>query len=298
VTSVLLALWLAHPIDVQGDITCPTAGEVSEHLANLVSSDTVESPEPAPHAYLSAGAGFINVELLRADGGLLAERRLDRTAPCAELAEAVAVVLAAWQAKYYPVLAPAAIDLPGAPTVVTSSEKVESRRPIAFDLGVGLLTSVAAGEAVFGAKLEGVMLPFAVPMGLHLGLSVPSTHSQSITAPSLEARWLRPAMSLGPGLRLRARTLALDIHASAAFALLNVKGVGLREGASDTGTQFGLAAGVRILWYWSSGAVWIGAELFDYPGQDRLTVENIGEVGRLPHLEAQFAVGISLGRFR
>ena len=42
----------------------------------------------------------------------------------------------------------------------------------------------------------------------------------------------------------------------------------------------------------------IRADLLDYPGQDRLTVNNLGQVGQLPHLEVQLVLGIALGRFR
>lgn len=297
--AALLVLGLA-PLDIQGDCTCPTAAEVSRHLSTLVLRQEPDRAEPAPHAYLSSGEGYVAVELLAPDGELLAERRLARTAPCAELAEAVAVVLAAWQAKLRPALATAAVPPPPRPAMGTVAPLswVASRPPLAFDAGIAVLSSIVGSQAAFGAGLRAVVLPFAVPLGLDTALAVTTTHTQSTSSPPIEARWIRPALSLGPNLRLRGRTLMLDLHADGVLALLHVQGVGLRKASSDFGMQFGFAPGLRGLWAWHTGAAWAGADLFVYPGQDRLFVGNHGEVGRLPHVEVQLGLGISLGRFR
>jgi hypothetical protein len=294
----VLALWLAQPmLDIEGQSRCPTPAEVSEHLARLVPGSGTGRTGHEPHAYLSDSKRFVNIELLSPDGGLLAERRLDRAAPCADLAEAVAVILAAWQAKFSPALAPAEVS-PPPPAFVGSPSEVESRRAVELDMGVAALMSIVGGEAALGAKLEGALFPFGLPLGLDGALSLTAPHTQSFASPAVKAKWIRPALSLGPGLRLRGRPLVLDIHGSAVLALLHVEGEGLQQTSSDTGAQFGLAAGLRGLWISSYGAVWAGADLFIYPGRDRLTAVNYGEFGTLPHLELQIALGISLGRFK
>jgi hypothetical protein len=165
---------------------------------------------------------------------------------------------------------------------------------------MGVLSSIAGSDAVWGAKLEGALFPLAVPIGLDLALSVASTHAQTILSPAAEARWIQPTMSLGPSLRWRGKSAAmLDVHAGGALAVLRVRGAGaLSKSASDTSLRFALDAGLRGLWTWNDGAVWLGADLFAYPGQDRLTIGNYGDVGSLPRLEVQLAFGISLGRFR
>jgi hypothetical protein len=250
--------------------------------------------------------GFVNIEMVGLDGGVLAERRLERTAPCNELAEAVAVIVAAWQAEFSPALAAHEVEspLPVPPVgVAVSSAKVESSRPLAFDVGIGVLTSIIGGEVLWGAKLQGAVFPFASPLGLDVALAATATHTQSTSAsPAVAARWTRPSLSLGPDLRLRGRSVALDLHGNVVLALLHVQGSGLSQPTSDTGVQFGLAAGLRGLWTWNKGTLWVGADIFAYPGQDRLTLGKQGgseeDVGQLPHLELQVAVGIGLGRFR
>lgn len=166
-----------------------------------------------------------------------------------------------------------------------------------MDLGIAALTSIVGSQAVLGAKLEGALFPFGIPLGFDGALSLTAPHTQSFASPAVEAKWSRAALSLGPNLRLRGRTLALDVHGSAVLALLHVEGEGLKQTSSDTGAQLGLAAGLRGLWTWSYGAVWAGADLFIYPGRDRLSAVNYGELGPLPHLELQIAVGTSFGRF-
>jgi hypothetical protein len=293
VTLAVLALWLAQPmLDVQGESTCPTSAEVSERLARLVPPGGPGRPGRAPHALLSDGKKFVNIELVGPDGGLLAERRLERAAPCSDLAEAVAVILAAWLAKFSPALAAAEVLPPPSPPAV-----VNPRRVARLDLGIAGLLSLVGGQAVWGGKLEGMLFPFGIPLGFDGAFSLTATHTQSFAAPPVEAKWIRPALSLGPDLRLSGRRSALDMHANAVLALLHVEGQGLQQISSDTGPQFGLSAGLRGLWTWSRGAAWAGADLFIYPGRDRLTVANHGEVGALPHLELQIALGVSLGRF-
>jgi hypothetical protein len=294
--AALLVLALA-PLDIQGDCTCPTATEVGQRLARLVPRQGSDRTGPGPYAYLSSGDGFVAVELLGPDGELLAERRLARTAPCAELAEAVASVLAAWQGKLNPALSTTAVPPPPPPPVVVVASPPMVASPLTYDAGIAILSSLVGGEAAFGAGLRAAVLPFALPLGLDASLSVTTAHTQSTSSPPIEARWIRPALSLGPNLRLRGRSLMLDVHADGVLALLRVQGAGLRKTSTDLGMQLGFAPGLRGLWVWGHGAAWAGADLFVFPGQDRLLVGS-GEVGHLPHVEVQVGLGVSLGRFR
>jgi hypothetical protein len=167
-----------------------------------------------------------------------------------------------------------------------------------FDAGLALVDSMAGGEAAFGARLEGCLFPGGGSFGLDVALSTTSTHSQSIATPASTAQWTRAALSVGPTYRLRRNAAMLDVHVGGVLALLHVRGTGLSSTASDTSGQLGLAAGLRGLWAWNNAAGWIGADVFTYPGQDRLTIGNYGEVGQLSHLDVQISLGLSLGQFR
>ena len=230
-TAFLLALWLAHPmLAIEGDSTCPSPAQVDEQLGKLAARRESGRDEPsAQHrAYLSTAERVVNIELLAPDGGLLAERKLDLSASCAELAQAVAVILAAWEAKFSPTLAPTVVEPPAPPpalppalppapppalppapppappptpppapeVVVIAKVKPAAKRSIAFDAGIGVLTSIVGGEAVFGAKLEGTLFPLAIPIGLDFALSVASTHVQAISSPAAVPHRLRGSRTM------------------------------------------------------------------------------------------------------
>lgn len=304
-TAIVLALWFAHAMpDVTGDSTCPTPAEVRAQLAALALATDRDSATPGAHKVNISGAGSsVHVELLALDGQLLAERTLERTGSCSDVAEAVAVIIAAWQAKFDPNLAPPTVVPPKVPPAAAAPAAIHevkpaSGMPMPFDVGLALLASMAGGEAAYGAKLEGCLFPGGGALGLDISLSATSTHAQSIALPVSTAEWTRVALSAGPTYRLRRNAAMLDVHAGPALALLHVRGTGLPSTASDTSAQLGVVAGLRGLWAWNSAAGWIGLDAFTYPGQDRLTIGNYGEVGQLPHLEVQISFGISLGQFR
>jgi len=304
-TAVLVALWLAHSApEVAGDSTCPTAAEVRDRLSTLTDSGGAEAAGAPPlhRVSLSSTNQAIHVEWLAADGSLLAERTLDRTGNCSDLAEAVAVVVSTWEATFNPGLAAPIVHPPVStyevPTPgVTEDAEPRANRPATYDIGLGLLASIAGGEAASGASLDGSWRPFGSPMGLRLMLSGTSPRTQTVPQTDIAADWMRVALSAGPNYRLGRNAALLEVHASGVLALLHMRGTGLLKAATDTSAQLAIEAGVRGLWVWSNDAVWLGVKLLAYPGQDRLTIGNYGDAGELPHWEAQIAFGVSLGQF-
>ena len=305
-TSVLLALWLAHPgMVVTGDSTCPTPAEVQAQLVALAPDPEGEAAaKPGAHQVniSSAGSG-VHVELLDLDGQLVAERTLERTSSCGEVAEAVAVIVSVWEAKFNPNLATPSVRLPApAPyepvtDVVVEMPTPKPARPASFDGGLAALASIAGGDTAYGLKLEGCLFPASASLGLDVALAASTTHTQSIATPASAAQWTRAALSAGPAFRVRRRAVMLDAHGGGVLAALHIQGTGLASNSSDTSAQLGLTAGLRFLWAWHHAAGWVGTDVFTYPGQDRLTIGNFGEVGRLPRVEIQIALGVSAGQF-
>jgi len=297
VIAALLALWLAQPLlDLGGDSTCPTPAEVRDRLAQLSGSTTGHPGSDQHRAYLSSTDGMVHVELLAPDGRLLAERTLNRTGSCADVAEAVAVVLSTWEAEFNPNVATSVVLPPPAPPEV-KEVKPPPAPSLRFDVGIGLLASIAGGEVVPGATVAASLSPPHGRIGLALALSASSTHSQSVGSLTGAAHWSRMALVVGPQYRLGRSATMLDFHAGGAIALLHVEGDGLPSTTSDTSAQFGVGAGLRGLWAWNNAAGWIGLDLLAYPGHDYLEIGGLGDRGELPHLEVQIAFGLSLGRF-
>jgi hypothetical protein len=307
-TSVLLALWLAHPgTEVTGDSSCPTPAEVLDRLAAIApASQEDAAAKPGAHVANVSGVGSgVHIELLDRDGQLVAERTLERTGSCGEVAEAVAVIVSAWEAKFNPNLATPVVRPPLPPPyepvtkAVVEEPNPQSGRPMSFDAGLAALVSIAGSDTAYGLKLEGCLFPaiIPVPLGLDIALAASTTHSQSIAVPSSAAQWTRAALSVGPTFRFGQNSAILDVHGGGVLAALHVQGTGLSSTSSDTTAQLGVAAGLRLVRAGSKAAGWIGADVYAYPGQDRLTIGNYGEAGRLPRVEVQIALGVSAGQF-
>jgi cysteine-rich repeat protein len=106
---------------------------------------------------------MVHIELLGSDGRLLAERTLERMGSCADLAEAVAVVISTWEAEFRPNVATSVVLPPPASAPPPASPEVKvvhppSVRPLCFDVGIGLLASrgAAGGFPVDGGVGGGV----------------------------------------------------------------------------------------------------------------------------------------------
>jgi hypothetical protein len=239
---------------------------------------------------------MVHVELLGSDGRLLAERTLNRTGSCADVAEAVAVVLSTWEAEFNPNIATSVVLPPPAPPEV-KEVKPPPAPSLRFDVGIGLYASIAGGEVVPGATVAASLSPAHGHLGLALALSASSTHSQSVGSLTGAAHWSRMALAAGPQYRLGRGATMLDFHVGGVIALFHVEGVGLPSTTSDTSAQLGIGAGLRGMWAWNNVAGWIGLDLLVYPGRDYLEIGGFGDRGQLPHLEVQIASGLSLGRF-
>src|SRR6478736_5592729 len=95
---MLLVLAVASVVvTVEGDTTCPTPARVSEVLVPLL-ADTAPLDEPH-RAVLAKHSDGIDVELRTGHGRSLGKRTFESTpASCEELASAIAVTIATWEA--------------------------------------------------------------------------------------------------------------------------------------------------------------------------------------------------------
>jgi hypothetical protein len=300
----LIALALASPlssIEVTGDEVCPQPADVQRQLRALLppAGDPVSAGTVAHHARVSRAGDKTRLELAGADGARIAERELDRTGSCDALAAAAAVVLATWEADLDPRISDR-VNLPpppraAAPLVVAQPSPPGA--PMRFSLGVGLLASVSGGQLAPGAKITGSLAPAQGRLGVDVALSAVTTRSETVGSLPGVASWRRAALAAGPRYRFGDAATIVDLHVDGLAGLLLIEGVGLPEKASDTSLQLGVGAGIRATRVWGNAAPWIGVDLLVWPGHDRLEVGGQAITGQLPRLEAQFAAGLSLGRF-
>jgi hypothetical protein len=91
-------------VRVEGPGTCPSSDEVARRLERFLPPRPV-NVEP-DRATLEVEEDVLHLVLLKADGTLVGDKRLERKASCAEIAEAVAVIIAIWEHPLRPGLVP------------------------------------------------------------------------------------------------------------------------------------------------------------------------------------------------
>lgn len=299
-----LVVWLAYaPVEVLGSGDCPAPAEVSRRLTEMLPADGGGPPgQPARH---SARVGRIGdavvVELLLPSGQVIARRDLVASGGCDDLAAALAVVIAAWEAELDPHLT-ARVELPAPPPrpparmQLVDAPEGPARTP-SFQIGLAVLGSVVGGQLAAGASLEGWLAPPDWHLGLALELSGTTARSEAVGARADAASWTRFALGLGPEAHLGLRGATVDLRAQALVALLHVEGVGLSTTNSDSSAELGAGAGVHVGWPWGNAVPWIGVDILLWPGHESLVVGGLPAVGDLPRFELQVSLGISLGRF-
>jgi len=295
-----LAAWLVFSgVDIVGEGTCPAPAEVSRRLAQVAPAADRTAPT-GRRVRLTRSDDAVHVELF-AGGERLATRDLDAHENCDDLAAAVAIVVAAWEAELNPrvdVRVSLPPSVPAAPitTVVTAPPPTPRSTP-SFDVGLALIGSSTGGQIAPGARIGGWLAPAGRRLGLGVAVSGATARSASVGAIAGAARWTRIAFGAGPEARFDVRQTMLDVHAQILTGLLRVEGVGLPRAASDTSAQLGTGVGVQVGRPWGNATPWIGADILYWAGHDRLQIAGLTAEGELPHLEIQVALGLSLGRF-
>jgi len=251
--TLVLVSWLAldavSPIiradDTQG---CPDAAAVAKRLSGLLGSGG--EPGAPDVVVLSVAGPDLHLRLSRGDGTLVAERLIPRSNRCAELADAAAVLIAAWEADLRPgaspPLAPGALPAPPPPVAVSAPLPVRERA--AYEVGVVPALWVGGGPLSFAGALRAGVWSQRAPVGMTMALSATFPFSGSSAG---LARWRRYAVSGGAIGRLRHRWLFVDGLAEAVLGWLVIKdeGAGTPGGAQatfDPGLTIGLRAGSRV----------------------------------------------------
>jgi hypothetical protein len=295
-----LAFWLVlAQVEVVGEGACPAPADVSRRLAELVPVAAV--PAAPRMARLSRVGDSLRVVLAGADGQRLGERDLPANESCADLAAAVAVVIAAWEAQIDPRVT-SRVDLPApaapvtAPVLAVQAKPAPPRPGPAFDLGLGLIASLTGGQLAPGARLGAWIAPAGWRIGIGVAAAATTARAEPVAPPPAAARWTRLAFGLGPETRFGAGQTTVGARLHALAALLQVEGVGLPTTASDSSAQFGAGMGLHIGRPWGNATPWIGADVLIWPGRERLVITGVSAQGELPRFEVQLAIGLSLGR--
>jgi hypothetical protein len=257
---VLLAALAAGPptglatpvIRAEGTEGCPDAAAVSTRLAGLLDGGDAPEAAAADVVVLSVAEADLLLRLSRADGTLVGERRIPRSNRCAELADAVAALVAAWEADLQPA-PPPPVPPPVAgrfePVPVLVQAAAPERERGGYELGVLPALWVGGGRFALAGTLRAAAWSRRAPVGMTLALSA----TFPVDGPMAGlTRWRRHALSGGVMGRLRHNRLFVDASAEVVLGWLVMNresgegaGTGTRA-AFDPGLTIGLRAGTQV----------------------------------------------------
>lgn len=228
-------------IAVAALIDCPAPAAVESKLAALRAPGAV-----APRYTLEVDRTDTAVRLTArdVDGGLWLQRELPSAAPCAELEDAAAVVLLAWEAQ----LPPADVPIPDVP-VVEAPLPAPEPAPAPLELGVRVSAAgqvwLSTASPTWGAT-GAVELRLGRWAGLELG--VMGQGQRELPLSTGRAVWSRFSVFLGPTFS----TQVLDgVDVGASVALVGgpfwVTGVGFQTGNTVLDWDLGAAVQAKVL---------------------------------------------------
>jgi hypothetical protein len=257
-----------------------------------------ERSEPADVATIEVAAQAMRVTLTRPDGAPLGERVIDARFPCADLAQAAAVVVATWESDVHPEFRAAA----PAPAVTTAAAPPPAPASAAtYDLGAAIAGSLAPSSAgaapALAALLVGTWAPAPRGLGGRVAFTWPA--ERDLALGDARVLWRRASLSLGPQIRwvAPASRWALDLHAEAIGAWLTASGEGFVRDRQVNSFDPGVGAGARVLWLGAGRLVpWLEVSATGWPReQTAYATPDIAAGTALPRFEAGLALGLSFG---
>jgi hypothetical protein len=257
----LLSLLAEGPVIHADAGGCPDAPAVSQRLAGLLGNGGDGEPDRVD---LSLDGADLNLRLSRADGTLVAERRIPRSNRCPELADAVAALVAAWESDLSLAARPAVpAAAPKMAPALVDEAPVEPQPPTIYELGMVPALWVGGGRFSFASSLRAGVWSRRSAVGATVAFSA----TFPLEGPS-SSGWRRHALSAGVMGRLSHRWLFVDGLGEAVLGWLVVNQEGSGTHAQfDPGLTIGLRAGSRVarrlevyLSVGAWGAAWSGSD--------------------------------------
>ena len=280
-------LWLfallAGGVEIEGATTCPTGAEVAERLRALVPDLNVRNPD---RALLRGDGRGLRIDLVDPGGSTLATRKL-LPAGCADLAQAAAVVIAAWESELRP---------PPAESVRALPPPLPPRRA-AVDLAGAFIASFAGASFAPGGGASALV---GVQRGRVWGrIAAAGFATRDLALGPGHASWTRAFASLGVAVRFRPSRFIIDLHGDALAALLYVKGIGYMSPSESYDVDPGLGVGARAAVRLGPVALFLGGDVAGWLRAQtvRVLAQNGTTAGLadLPRVEALLSAGLAWG---
>lgn len=260
-TFLLSSLLAAGTVEVRSAVPCPSVVDVNTRLQPLLPRTSAE-PTERHLAMLDVveqadGRKALHVRLLRSDASVIGDRHLLVAGDCRAMAEAAAVVIAAWETE----------DPSSLPAPVVESAATPAPTPVAspswqwwggVGVGAGFLGGIAPVgniEAQVGRSTSHWRLRLSVMRELDRRLDLGTGH----------ADWHHTMMALGLVLHGSAGAWVGSLDLGPALGWVTVKGNGFQDNQESQSLEYGVAGGVRgglrlgrwTLWVEGRGHGWL-----------------------------------------
>lgn len=306
--TVILLTLAAFPVRVEsGD--CPSRTEVGQALASLLPG--ISDATGQDLVRIETSPGQLRIALFDAENAVVAERTLDGTGTCSELARLAAIVIASWESDVHPEFVRPHTPLPttSAPTAPpptaapTAPPTISAPRPTAapgtqpasasYDVALGVSLE-QADKIALGGTLGGSWFPHGKALGLAFATTGETTRTLDLGAH--QARWRRWTGSLELAWRWGRKRLVADLHGGLRLGWLVTEGTDFSENHSNSSLSLAGTAGIRAAWWrWPRLALWADLRGFCFTRAESVFSPSGGEA-RIPRWGAVASIGAAWGK--
>ena len=254
--GLLLAVWLATPVEVHSATACPSSEAITARLVPLLPTAEAKS-NLADQADLQVSQGDgggpmrLRLRLVGTDGVVTGQRDLPLSDRCDELAETIAVLLASWESSPQTEIPP----IPEAPVIAKPTPvSADENHRFELQLGAGVGAALVGGTAASGRLEMGLgslqshwqgRIGFAGQTARQNALAPGQVSWQhSMAAVSLVWRTLNPLW-----------LVSADIGAVLGFATLSGQDFAVNQ--QQNSFEYGLEAGLRAGRRWRRFTLWV-----------------------------------------
>ncbi len=194
-----------------------------------------------------------------------------------------------------PVPAPIATPAPPQPpanavVALAPAPEVRVRPRAAWDLGLGVSSSLAGGALVVGGQIVGAVLARG---GLGAHLSVSDEGERSTAAGSGQAVWSRLTAGVGPTYRRRLGVWAVDANLSFVMGRFQVRGQNYPVTYTSSGFDGAVSGGLRFLVPGAAWRPWLTLDATRWLDVRSVRDAVSGQESDIPSWSAAAALGVS-----
>lgn len=291
-------------VEVRSDTDCPSADEVSSRLRPMLPAGWVTGRDGDVASVTDVGShadevATLRVRLLRPDGSLAGDRQLVLRGGCAEMADAVATVIAAWETNLLPAVPPSVETVaPLPPKVPEPAVHAAGLEPgqtrIGAALGACVGAAVSDGVAVT-AGLEAVVGRAASRWQLRLAAATQTDRRQTLDQG--EVSWKHTTIAAGLVLRSLGPHWRVSIDGGPVLGWATLAGHGYDTDRTKSVFEYGVGAGLRVARAWGRFSVWLEWRTHLWSESQQAVLAGSSSRQTLSRVDGVASLGASLGHF-